>query len=431
MFCSDLVRKRTVILVTQHAWVAQEADVVIAMDNGRVQSVTKKSGHVREARVIQSTDNVKEDRQTPILTLSPAGKDADVGERIKLVAGKESSATAAAGPLSGTLYSPLPPEESFSITNLTIVFSYLMYFGGPCIAVLTVATCVLHAGAGIYTNYWMSRWVEHAKDSGNSTSYYLAFYIGLNLLTETIDGVRMPTFSRGIWVAARRLHMEVINAIMAAPLPWFTEQAISDTMNRLSEDISTLDQSIYNSIVPAISDMIQCMLMVGAVATRLPVFILPAIALFIIGCLITHMYDGVNRHLADLVSSSRSPVLSDFSEGLAGSMVIRATLSKPAIFHTRMNNLLCASSRTQHAHSNASQWLKFRMSSLATVINVLAASLALSQNGKMSAGFAGFCLSQATQLSDKIFALIFSVNRLSIDMQTVGVIHKTFFIAMC
>lgn len=302
-----------------------------------------------------------------------------------------------------------------------------MYFGGPCIAVLTVATCFFHTGAAIYTNYWMSRWVENAKDSGNSTLYYLVLYIGLSLLTETIDGVRMMAFSRGIWVAARRLHVQVIHAVMAAPLPWFTEQTISNTLNRLSEDISTLDQSIYNSVVPAISDMIRCMLMVGAVATQLPVFILPALALLTIGCLMTHMYDGVNRNLTELVSSSRSPILSDFSEGLAGFMVIRATSTKSAIFHTRMNNLLCASSRVQHAQSNASQWLKFRMSSLATIVNVLAASLALSQNGKMSAGFAGFCLSQATQLSDRIFALILSVNRLSIDMQTVWVMGETLF----
>ncbi|OAA57792.1 abc transporter [Cordyceps fumosorosea ARSEF 2679] len=36
----------------------------------------------------------------------------------------------------------------------------------------------------------------------------------------------------------------------------------------------------------------------------------------------------------------------------------------------------------------------------------------------MSAGFAGFCLSQATQLSDKVLALIFSFNNLSVVMQT-------------
>ncbi|TQV90017.1 ABC transporter [Cordyceps javanica] len=282
----------------------------------------------------------------------------------------------------------------------------------------SVATCFFHTGAGIYTNYWMSRWVEHSGDSGSSTSYFLMRYIGLSYLTEAIDGVRMMAFSKGISVAANKLHMDMINALMAAPLSWFSEQAISTVLNSLSGDMSTLDQSIYHSIVPVISDIIKCMLMMGAVASKLPIFILPALALLVLGCLIARMHEGVSHLLTELVSSSRSPVLSAFSEGLTGSMVIRATSSTSAIFHAKMNRLLCASSRAQHAQSNASQWLKFRMSILATVINVLAASLVLSQSGKMSAGFAGFCLSQATQLSDKVLALIFSFNNLSVVMQT-------------
>lgn len=294
-----------------------------------------------------------------------------------------------------------------------------MYFGGSLLATLTVATCFFHTGASIYTSYWMSRWVESTDDSGSSTSYFLMRYIGLSYLTEAIDGVRMMAFSIGISVAANKLHMDMINAVMAAPLSWFSQQAISTVLNSLSGDMSTLDESIYHSIVPVISNIINCMLMTGAVASRLPIFILPALALLVFGCLIARMHAGVSHLLTELVSSSRSPVLSAFSEGLTGSMVIRATSSTPAIFHAKMTRLLCASSRAQHAQSNASQWLKFRMSILATAINVLAASLVLSQSGRMSAGFAGFCLSQATQLSDRILALIFSLNSLSVVMQTV------------
>lgn len=89
--------------------------------------------------------------------------------------------------------------------------------------------------------YWMSRWVGHVDASGSSAACYLVAYIMLSFLTEAVDGVRMMAFSRGIWVAARKLHIAVINAVMAASLSWFTEQAISETLNRLSGDMSTLD----------------------------------------------------------------------------------------------------------------------------------------------------------------------------------------------
>ncbi|OAA40500.1 ABC transporter [Beauveria brongniartii RCEF 3172] len=56
VFCSDLLQKKTVILVTQNTWIADEANVVIVMDNGRVQSVSRREGHVRKAKPIQKTD---------------------------------------------------------------------------------------------------------------------------------------------------------------------------------------------------------------------------------------------------------------------------------------------------------------------------------------------------------------------------------------
>ncbi|KAH8708930.1 ATP-binding cassette transporter abc1 [Beauveria bassiana] len=312
VFCSDLLQKRTVILVTQNTWIADEANVVIVMDNGRVQSVSRREGHVRKAKPIQKIAVSGELPAEP-RTYVPADENTHNEESEAVVADQERPVTGSA-------------------SSLLEVFTYLMYFGGSLIATLTVATCFLHTGAGIYTNYWLSRWVGRADGSESSILYYLMVYIGLSYLTEAIDGIRMMAFSRGIMVAAGRLHVDVINAVMAAPLSWFTEQAISETLNSLSGDISCLDQSIYNSIVSVISNIIQSILMIGTIASNIPVFPLPAIALLIIGCFI-------------------------------------------------------------------------------------APSLALSQRGAFSAGLAGFCLSQATQLSDKVLATIFSFTSLSLDMQ--------------
>lgn len=87
-------------------------------------------------------------------------------------------------------------------------------------------------------------------------------------------------------MAARKLHIDVIKAVMAASLSWFTEQAALETLNRLSGDMPALDQSIYNSIVPVISLAIRCILMIGTVSSELPIFMLPALAMLMVrGCL--------------------------------------------------------------------------------------------------------------------------------------------------
>ncbi|KAM3482610.1 hypothetical protein MY8738_003852 [Beauveria namnaoensis] len=222
----------------RNTWIADEANVVIVMDHGRVQSVSRREKHVRKAKPIQKIAVSRELPAEP-RTYIPTDENAHNEETEAVVADQER-------PVTG------------SVTSLLVV------------------TCFLHTGAGIYTNYWLSRWVGRADGSESSILYYLMVYIGLSYLTEAIDGIRMMAFSRGIMVAAGSLHVDVINAVMAAPLSWFTEQAISETLNT---------------------------------------------------------------------------------------------------------------------------------------------SLALYQRGALSAGLAGFCLSQATQLSDKVLATIFSFNSLSLDMQ--------------
>lgn len=47
VFCSDLVKNRTVILVTQLNWVVGEADLAITLEDGSVKSIEQNLGHVR------------------------------------------------------------------------------------------------------------------------------------------------------------------------------------------------------------------------------------------------------------------------------------------------------------------------------------------------------------------------------------------------
>ncbi len=53
-FCSDLLKNRTIILVTQLAWVANEADLAITMDDGSVKSIDQNLGHVRTPKIVEA-----------------------------------------------------------------------------------------------------------------------------------------------------------------------------------------------------------------------------------------------------------------------------------------------------------------------------------------------------------------------------------------
>lgn len=64
IFCSDLVKNRTVILVTQLGWVVKEADLNIVLENGRVQSTNQKLGYTRKPHDVASV-SLQENESQP------------------------------------------------------------------------------------------------------------------------------------------------------------------------------------------------------------------------------------------------------------------------------------------------------------------------------------------------------------------------------
>lgn len=298
----------------------------------------------------------------------------------------------------------------------------MLYFGGPVTALLTVSTLAVRTCTEMLTNYWISYWVKSAAEAhGSYTLYHLWVYVALCLANEAMDSISTYAFMRGILTAATRLHEELITSIMDVSLSWFTDNAVGRIINRLSGDMSNLDQGRTYPLSSAFRVIINAVLMVGTVTSLLPPFILPAIVLATIGALITIIYNRTALTMKQLISASQSPILSEFSEGMNGMAVIRATRSTtPFVFYIKMNKLLYASVQARSAQIELGQWLKFRMNVLAAGVDVAAAMLALRQQNTISAGLVGFCLSQASQISDLIQWLVFSLSELNVAMQAVS-----------
>lgn len=55
VFCSDLVKDRTVILVTQLNWVIGEADLAITLEDGSVKSTEQNLGHIRSPQALPAS----------------------------------------------------------------------------------------------------------------------------------------------------------------------------------------------------------------------------------------------------------------------------------------------------------------------------------------------------------------------------------------
>ncbi|OAA57275.1 abc transporter [Cordyceps fumosorosea ARSEF 2679] len=396
VFCSDLIKGRTVILVTQVNWIMGEADLSITLENGSIKSTDQNIGHVRAPQsvpVIDGGDAAPTDEVQPTSKVAEAEKQNVVDEEV---------------------------EQSGILGGFPLL-QYLMYFGGPVAVIFPLAVMLTQTGAELVTKYWLSVWVDNTKaeaDDSHSSLYYLSIFVALNIANDAISLVCFYTFIRGAWYAARTLHEKAVNALFNVSLTWYTTHPVGRVINRMSGDIETIDQNIIGTAFFTMKTVIMALMMLSAITVILPIFMGPTLVLAALGILVGVMYNRNAMYLKQLISASQSPILSGFSEGLNGMAVIRATSSLPSLFSEKLGGLLSSATQANVSQINADQWIKFRMNTISGLINVCAAFLAIWESDRLSAGIVGFCLSQATDISFAILMLVFQTNELNVQMQT-------------
>jgi ABC-type multidrug transport system fused ATPase/permease subunit len=134
----------------------------------------------------------------------------------------------------------------------------------------------------------------------------------------------------------------------------------------------------------------------AAVSSIMPVFAFPAAISCSFGVLAGEMYTRTAVAVKRLVSSSQSPLFSQFADSLAGISVIRARADMPATFGNQLAEKLRVYERAQETHYNCNRWVSLKVDLVTTCVTVAAGAIAISQAGTVAAGLVGFSLTNAT-----------------------------------
>ena len=150
----------------------------------------------------------------------------------------------------------------------------------------------------------------------------------------------------------------------------------------------------------------------------MPIFIVPALCTVTIGIICGEMYICTAVVLKRLVSSSQSPVFSQFSGSMAGLAVIRARQNMPETFRDQLAQRLRDFSRSQETSFNLNRWVGVRIDFIAALVTVAAGAIAVEKVGVVEAGLVGFSLSNATNLSQLILYFVRFMNDLEVELQS-------------
>lgn len=182
--------------------------------------------------------------------------------------------------------------------------------------------------------------------------------------------------------------------------------------------MASLDNMLYRLLANTVYLFASLVLQMTAISSIMPIFLLPGLVAIVIGVTAGEAYTRTAVVVKRLVSSSQSPVFSQFADDMAGIQVIRARKGVPQSFANRLAERLRGYNRSSETNYNLNRWVALRVDFVTAIVIVIAALIAIAKIGAISAGLVGFSLQAASGLSSSILYLVRMLNELEVEMQS-------------
>ncbi|KAH6659572.1 ATP-binding cassette transporter abc1 [Truncatella angustata] len=423
-FCGDMLKDRTIVLVTQLPWIAPQADLSITLENGTVKDIHENPGVTRKPVVL---DKQLIDEGNVDTTVETAAKlDATNGNANGHTNRDENNGKAHGSNTGAVKTSEAKRRDEVTQEALKTgptarlqFFKYMAYFGNPLIAVGAGLMSILGTASAVGTGLWIAVWVDaYGSGEAGNIAFYLGIYGAWSFAEILIAALTFVFYESGGWYAARTLHSIFIESVMKVPLSWYKTTPIGRVVNRFSRDMNSIDMSLSMYLRFCFEAFTRLIFQIGAVGSVMPVFMLPAAVCCVVGILAGEMYTRTAVAVKRIVSSSQSPLFSQFADSLSGIAVIRARAGMPKTFGNQLAEKLRIFERASESHYNCNRWVALKVDMATTLVTVAAGAIAVSKAGTVAAGLVGFSLTNATTLSQIIIMLVRTMNELEVEMQS-------------
>jgi ABC-type multidrug transport system fused ATPase/permease subunit len=182
--------------------------------------------------------------------------------------------------------------------------------------------------------------------------------------------------------------------------------------------MASLDNQLSRMLQGTIQLAVELVFRLGAVSAIMPIFILPGLFSCVVGFVAGEMYTRTAVVVKRLVSSSQSPVFSQFNDDMAGIQIIRARKGVAKSFGNLLAERLRPFNRANETNFNLNRWVGLRIDFVTALVMACAGAIAISKVGLIPAGLVGFSLTNASGLSSTILYLVRLANELEVELQS-------------
>ncbi|KAK9141507.1 hypothetical protein Syun_010907 [Stephania yunnanensis] len=411
-----LMNQHTRVLCTHNLQAISSADMIVVMDKGYV----KWTGSLAEftvsqyARIISlnnsilsPTQRLTEERSTHLLDNSehfilPDEDSSNISKEIQVDAESRKD-----GRVELDIYKNYAEFSSWSVTIVILLSAFLMQ------------------ASRNGNDLWLSFWVDTtAKDEKYSTSFYLTILGIFCIVNSFLTLVRAFSFAFGGLHAALRMHTELLNKLINAPVCFFDQTPSGRILNRFSSDLYTIDDSlpfILNILLANFVGILGILIVLSYVQV---IFLFLLLPFWYIYNKLQFYYRATSRELRRLDSVARSPIYSSFSETLEGSPIIRSFRAEERQL-ARFIEHIALYQQTSYTEQVASSWLSLRLQLLAAfIISFVGVMAVIGCRGDLPVGFGtpglvGLALSYAVPFVSQLSSFLSSFTETEKEMVSV------------
>ncbi|KAF7515463.1 hypothetical protein G7054_g14560 [Neopestalotiopsis clavispora] len=304
--------------------------------------------------------------------------------------------------------------------------TYGYYLGAsPLWYTCLFAVLIVFYSAGFKsTELLLSFWTGQSSDGQEVNRFYLGFY-GM-LAGISIIGITGSAFFYLTVMVPRNsevLHARLLNAVMGAPLSFFSNTDVGVTTNRFSQDMSVIDTELPYTLIDfalnittvVMAAILMCVFSGYFAAT------LPPIILF---CwVLQKFYLKTSRQIRLLDLEAKSPLFTQFLDLLQGLSSVRA-FAWEARFQERYLELLDASQRPYYLLFCVQRWLELVLDLMVAVLATILMVLVVRLRADFSPRFVALAVLNVTAFSQTLTNVIKEWTQLETSFGAVARVKK-------
>ncbi|KAF9078326.1 hypothetical protein BDP27DRAFT_1412327 [Rhodocollybia butyracea] len=401
-FKGDLIRGRTVILVTHNVVLVQPiAKFVVSIKDGRVSSQTSINAAISTDEVLavevekdeEAVERAEDEIDPQSAPNEPSGKDG------KLILKEEVE-------LGHVSWSALSLFLKSMGGNHTFWFFFAFIF---CFFASELAQNI----QVYFLGYWARQYELVNDPSQVYVPFYLAIYVAILVVLIATFCLGFVIYLWGILRASRTIHQRLVTSVIGSTLRWLDTTPTSRFLTRCTQDIRDVDDPLSQMFSALVEISLGMALKFLAVIIFTPTFLLPATFVGVFGAWCGNVYIKAQLPVKREMSNAKAPVLGHFGAAMAGLTSIRAYGVEES-FKTEVRARIDRYSRPGRTYYNLNRWIDIRVDAISNIFSSALAAYLIYVVRATDASDIGFSLNMAVGFSGMILWWIRILNQFEV-----------------